>query len=247
MTGTVYLVGAGPGAADLLTLRAARLLAQADVVLHDALVNADVLAIAAKAKKYNVGKRANKASVDQRFTCRLLTRLAMRHAIVVRLKGGDPNLFGRATEEMEACRAAGISVVSVPGVSAGFAAAASLGASLTQRTVSRSVAFVTPTTAHGACASAHWADAAATAETAVIYMGAQQAERVAQMLIARGVPASRPVALVENASSDQERIIRGVLNDLATLATALGDGPATILVGEVVAAAGAVANTVAAA
>lgn len=235
MAGTVYLVGAGPGAADLLTIRAARLLEQADVVLHDALVGADVLALATKAKLYNVGKRAGRPSVDQRFICRLLVRVAQRNAIVVRLKGGDPNLFGRATEEIDACRAAGIEVLSVPGVSAAFAAASVLGVSLTARNVSRSVTFVTPVTAKDGEDNAHWAEAAAAAETAVIYMGATQAARVAAALIARGVPASRPVALIESASTPRQRIIRGVLADLETLASQLGDGPALMIVGETVA------------
>ncbi len=235
MSGTVYLVGAGPGAADLLTLRAARLLEQADVVLHDALVGPDVLALARKAKLYNVGKRANRPSVDQRFICRLLVRLAGRHAIVVRLKGGDPNLFGRAGEEIAACREAGVPVVTVPGISAGFAAASSLGVSLTGRGISRSVTFVTPSTARGGGDNTHWAEAAAAAETAIVYMGALQAERVMQALIERGVPAQRPVALVESATAESERIIRGVLTDLPDLVRELGDGPAIMIIGEAVA------------
>ena len=246
MSGTVYLVGAGPGAVDLLTLRAARLLAHADVVLHDALVGEDVLALAVKAKLYNVGKRANRASVDQRFICRLLVRLAARNAIVVRLKGGDPNLFGRATEELNVCREAGIAVVTVPGISAAFAAASSLGVSLTARGVSRSVTFVTPTVARGAENDTHWAEAAAIAETAVIYMGALQAERVAHALIERGVPASRPVALIENASTGNEHIVRGLLADLPALVSELGDGPALMIIGEAVAEARELARVFAA-
>lgn len=233
--GTVYLVGAGPGAADLLTLRAARLLSEADVVLHDALVGADVLAFAPNAKLYNVGKRANRPSVDQRFICRLMVRLAQRHAKVVRLKGGDPTLFGRATEEINACRAAGVTVEIVPGVSAAFAAASELGASLTARGVSRSVTFVTPTVARGDATDDHWADAAAAAETAAIYMGANQAERVRDSLISRGVPANRPVALIESASRPEQRVIRGALFDLTELATRLGDGPAIMIVGDAIA------------
>jgi uroporphyrin-III C-methyltransferase len=237
MSGTVYLVGAGPGAVDLLTLRAARLLAEADVVLHDALVSADALALARKAKLYNVGKRAPRPSVDQRFNSRLLVRMGQRHAIVVRLKGGDPHLFGRATEEIEACRAAGVPVVTVPGISAGFAAASALGASLTSRGVSRSVTFVTPSLARGGADNDHWARAAATAETAVIYMGATYAERVREMLLARGLAPSRPVALIESASCPEERVLRGVLGDLPALAALLGDGPALMVVGEAAASA----------
>lgn len=240
MSGAVYLVGAGPGAVDLLTLRAARLLAEADVVVHDALVGREVLAIATKAKLYNVGKRAGRPSTDQRFICRLLVRLATRHQTVVRLKGGDPSLFGRAGEELDACRAASIPVTIVPGVSAGFAAAASLGASLTLRGVSRSVTFVTPSAARGADEHLGWARAAAAAETAVVYMGAAQAERVMRELLALGVPAQRPVALVESASTDAEKIIRGALSDLPELAAKLGDGPALMLIGEAFAEAQAV-------
>lgn len=235
MTGTVYLVGAGPGAVDLLTLRAARLLEQADVVLHDALVGLEVLALARRAKLYNVGKRANRPSVDQRFICRLLVRLAGRHAIVVRLKGGDPNLFGRAGEEIAACRQAGIPIVTVPGISAGFAAASSLGVSLTGRGISRSVTFVTPSTARGGADNMHWAEAAAAAETAIVYMGALQAERVMHALVERGVPAQRPVALVESAAGENERIIRGHLSDLSELVRQLGEGPAIMIIGEAVA------------
>ena len=235
MSGTVYLVGAGPGAADLLTLRAARLLAQADVVLHDALVSADVLALATKAKLYNVGKRANRPSVDQRFICRLLVRLASRGLTVVRLKGGDPNLFGRAGEEIAACRSAGVAVVTVPGVSAGLAAAAALNASLTQRDVSRSVTFVTPAVARGRSDDEHWADAAAAAETAVVYMGAMHAQRIVDALVERGVPPSRPVALLESVSATDQRVVRGVLRETPQLASQLGDGPAIIIIGEAIA------------
>lgn len=235
MTGTVYLVGAGPGAADLLTVRAARLLAAADVVLYDALVGADVLALAPQATLYNVGKRAGRPSVDQRLICRLLVRSGLRHRTIVRLKGGDPHLFARATEEIQACRAAGVPVVTVPGVSAGFAAASSLGVSLTSRGISRSVTFVTPTGAKGEAESPHWARAAAAAETAVIYMGAQQAARVRDALLALNTPTSRPVALIENASLAEERLVLGVLADLPDLAAQVGDGPVLMIVGEVVA------------
>lgn len=247
MTGIVHLVGAGPGAADLLTIRAARLLAEADVVLHDALVDPSVLALAANAKLYNVGKRAGRPSTDQRFICRLLVRVGQRHKIVVRLKGGDPSLFGRAAEELNACRTAGIPVSIVPGVSAGFAAAAALGVSLTLRGVSRSVTFVTPAIAQGGESDDAWAHAAAAAETAVIYMGATQAERVRRELIARGVPADRPIALVESASSANEVTVRGSLSELPELAARLGDGPALIVVGEAVAEARAIVDAAAAA
>lgn len=237
MSGMVYLVGAGPGAADLLTLRAARLLAEADVVLYDALVSRDVLALAVKAKLYNVGKRAGRASVDQRFISRLLVRMGQRHNVVVRLKGGDPHLFARATEEIDACRAAGLPVATVPGVSAGFAAASALGVSLTARGISRSVTFVTPAKGREEADNAHWAKAAAAAETAVIYMGAGEASRVRAALTALGVPGHRRVALIESASLAEEQVLCGSLAALPELAAQIGAGPALIIVGDVAASA----------
>jgi uroporphyrin-III C-methyltransferase len=232
MNGKVYLVGAGPGAADLLTVRAARLLAQADIVLHDALVEPDVLALAPQARKLNVGKRAGRASTDQAFINRLLARAARSYAVVVRLKGGDPMLFGRAQEELDACRRAGIEVEIVPGISAAFAAAAEARISLTQRGVSRSVAFVTPAVARGDGKNECWADAAAAADSVAIYMGAGSAEQVLAALLARGVAAATPVVLSESAGRPQARRQRGVLGDLVALARGAGDGPALLLVGD---------------
>jgi uroporphyrin-III C-methyltransferase len=232
MTGKIYLVGAGPGAADLLTLRAARLLGEADIVLHDALVDPEVLAMAKHARLLNVGKRANRPSTDQAFINRLLVRSAQRADVVVRLKGGDPMLFGRAQEEIDACHAAGVEVEVVPGVSAGFAAAADLLTSLTHRKTSRSVAFVTPAYARGLDADDRWADAAAAADVAVIYMGKSQATRVRDALVARGVPASRPAALVESASR-AAKAAGGALAELPALAEQAGDGPVLLLIGEI--------------
>jgi uroporphyrin-III C-methyltransferase len=231
MSGAVYLVGAGPGAADLLTVRAARLLGQADVVLHDALIGPDILALAPQARLYGVGKRAGRVSVDQRFTCRLMVRLARRGLMVVRLKGGDPHIFGRATEEIEACRAAGVDVVTVPGITAATAAASALGASLTSRGLSRSVAFVTPTVARGGTGNDAWARAAAAAETAVIYMGAQQAEAVVAALLAQGLGPGHPVAVVESASLPGQHLVRGQLADLPDLAGSGGAGPKILVLG----------------
>ncbi len=233
MIGTVYLVGAGPGPADLLTIRAARLLSEADVVLHDALVQPEVIALAVRARIMSVGKRAGRPSMDQRMIGRLLVRLSRRHATVVRLKGGDPHLFGRASEEIAACREAGVPVVTAPGVTAAFGAAAALGLSLSERGVSRSVTFVTPAVGRGEVASDHWARAAAAAETAVIYMGARRAQTVREALLRSGLPATRPVALVESALCPGERVVCGTLADLAELAQALGAGPTLLVIGEV--------------
>jgi uroporphyrin-III C-methyltransferase len=238
MTGTVYLVGAGPGAADLLTLRAARLLGEADLVLHDALVTEEILALAPNARKLPVGKRANRPSTDQAVINRLLVRAARHHRVIVRLKGGDPMLFGRAQEEIDALRTANVPFEIVPGISAGFAAAAEIAQSLTHRRLSRSVAFVTPAVARGATGDEAWADAAAAADTAVIYMGKAEAARVRDALIARGVPARRPAVLVEGASRGGV-VAGGSLATLEALATRSGDGPALLLIGEAFARAAA--------
>jgi uroporphyrin-III C-methyltransferase len=236
MNGKVYLVGAGPGAPDLLTLRAARLLGEADVVLHDALVHPGTLALAAHAEKIPVGKRCGRQSSAQRFINKRLVDAARRHRVVVRLKGGDPMLFGRAQEEIAALEAAGIEYEVVPGVTAALAAAADLGVSLTQRGSARSVAFVTPRVAEGEAAS-EWARTVAAADTAVIYMGAGDAARVRNALIEAGLKSGTPVALVESASLENSRSIRGTLAELEALAATRGEGPVVIVIGRVVAAA----------
>ncbi len=230
--GKVYLVGAGPGAADLLTVRAARLLAQAEVVLHDALIGDDVLALAQRAQKIAVGKRCGAHSTSQRFINKRLVDAARRCKLVVRLKGGDPMLFGRAHEEIDALAAAGVACEVVPGVTAALAAAADARLSLTRRGVSRSVAFVTPRIGEGENPGA-WARAAAAADTAVIYMGAGDAIAVTTALAAAGVELTIPVALIESASLPDCAVHAGVLAALPGLAAARGTGPALIIVGAV--------------
>lgn len=232
MSGTVYLVGAGPGATDLLTLRAARLLERADIVFHDALVDAATLALAKRAVKVAVGKRSGRHSTVQRFINKQLIDAAQKHQIVVRLKGGDPMLFGRAQEEIDALVMAGITLEIVPGVSAAFAASAELQCSLTRRALSRSVVFATPREAAGSKPNA-WAKAVAAADTAVLYMAAGEAQAVSAGLIASGVPASRPVVIVEDASSAQRKIIPTDVGALPAAVQRLGDGPALVMVGEV--------------
>lgn len=227
--GTVYLVGAGPGAPDLLTLRAAKLLAAADVVFHDALVHPDTLALAERARKIAVGKRCGKHSTAQRFINKRLIDAAHTHAIVVRLKGGDPMLFGRAQEEIAELEAAGVPYEVVPGVTAALAAAAELGTSLTQRGVARSVAFVTPRVGEGEDAS-DWVRGLANADAGAIYMGAGQAAEIAAALIAAGKAPQTPVAIVESASLAQSRRIFATLASLPHLAGQFS-GPAVILIG----------------
>lgn len=232
MSGTVYLVGAGPGAADLLTLRAARVLGQADIVFHDALVNVDTLALAARAVKVAVGKRSGKHSTAQRFINKQLVDAAQKYQTVVRLKGGDPMLFGRAQEEIDALLAAGVTFEVVPGVSAAFAASADLQLSLTRRALARSVVFATPREAAGSQPN-EWANAAAAADTVVLYMAAGEAQAVSAALMAHGVPASRAAVIIENASAASRKVIPTSVADLAAAARCVGPGPALVMVGEI--------------
>lgn len=229
--GIVYLVGAGPGAADLLTLRAARLLAEADIVFHDALVPQAILALAPRAEKVSVGKRSGRHSTAQHFINKRLADAARQHRVVVRLKGGDPLLFGRAQEEMDHLRAQGIAVQVVPGVTAALAASAELGISLTQRGLARSVAFVTPRIGGGEAEST-WVQTVLAADTAAIYMGAGEAAAIAQALITAGKPSTTPVAVIEDASLHAS-VARGTLVQLPQLAAELSGGPVLILLGEV--------------
>lgn len=241
--GKVYLVGAGPGAPDLITLRAAEILRRADVVFHDALVHPETVALAAQAEKIPVGKRCGRHSTAQRFINKRLVDTARKHAVVVRLKGGDPMLFGRAQEEIAALQAAAIDFEVVPGVTAALAASAGTGVSLTQRGVSRNVAFVTARV--GEDQSEHdWAAVAVAADTALIYMGAGQAQLIAETLIARGRAPTTPVLVVENASLPQERRIALALGELPRLPAYAISGPALIMLGEVFAAAHQSADTV---
>ncbi|MEX0959573.1 MAG: uroporphyrinogen-III C-methyltransferase [Burkholderiales bacterium] len=229
--GKVWLVGAGPGAPDLITLRAARLLAQADVVLYDALANPELLALAPKARRIAVGKRCGRHSTAQEFINRSLVNAARRNETVVRLKCGDPMLFGRAQEEIDALRNAGIDFEVVPGITAALAASADLGMPLTVRGVSRSVTFVTPRV--GASESeSDWAQAVLGADTAILYMAAGQADRIAFELMARGKPAGLPAVVVENASLPDRRIWALTLGELPQFAAARLNGPAVILLGE---------------
>ena len=232
MSGTVYLVGAGPGAADLLTLRAARLLERADIVFHDALVPPAILALALRAEKIEVGKRSGRHSTAQAFINKRLVDAARKYKVVVRLKGGDPMLFGRAHEELRYLKAKSIRREIVPGVTAALAASADLGVALTARGQSRSVAFLTPRAAAGERAN-DWVKVALAADTVVIYMGAGEAESIAHALIGAGKPPATPVALVEHASLPGVRKLSGTLGQLPELAARCGNGPVAILLGEV--------------
>jgi uroporphyrin-III C-methyltransferase len=232
MSGKVFLVGAGPGAPDLLTLRAAEVLKRADVVFHDALVHPRTLALAARAETIPVGKRSGRHSTAQKFINKRLVDAARRHRTVVRLKGGDPMLFGRAQEEVDALRKAGIEFEIVPGVTAATAAGAELGISLTRRGVARHVVFVTPRAGKGERDN-DWAASVIAADTAVIYMGAGLAETISAELIRRGKAESTPVVLMESATLPERRVFYGTLADMPRLARSAGAGPSIVLLGEV--------------
>ena len=234
MTGIVHLVGAGPGAPDLLTVRAVRLLGEADIVFHDALVAPEILLLAGKATKVAVGKRSGRHSTAQHFINKRLLDAAKRYSVVVRLKGGDPMLFGRAHEEIEYLASHGVAVEITPGITAALAASADLGVSLTRRGLARSVTFVTPRVGNGELPSS-WVNAAVAADTAAIYMGAGEGPAIAAALIAAGKAPSTPVAVIANASLPDARVSYGTLQMLPQLE----GGPVLILVGEVYARAAA--------
>jgi uroporphyrin-III C-methyltransferase len=230
MTGTVYLVGAGPGAADLLTVRAARLLGEAEIVFCDALVGPEIVALIKTENKILVGKRSGRFSTAQKFINKQLLDAAKRYGTVVRLKGGDPMLFGRAHEEIEFLVKHGIEVKVVPGVTAALAASAELGISLTRRGEARSVAFVTPRVGEGTRESS-WVRAALAADTVAIYMGAGEGGAIAATLIAAGKKPSTPLAVVESASQPDTVVTYGTLARLSEIKS--HDGPVLILLGEV--------------
>lgn len=229
----VTLIGAGPGDPELMTRKAWRLLGEAQVVLHDALMDVEGMKAAApQADWLSVGKRAGRPAAEQAFICRSLVAFAHRGLRVVRLKGGDPSMFGRVSEEIEACRQAGVSVEVVPGVTSACAAAADLQVGLTQRGVARSVAFVTPRVARGEEEDeAHWLHAAMTADTAVLYMAGRRAQEICQQLIAAGKPARTPICVVENAGGAGARL-RTTLMAVARDGLPVFDGPVSLLVGD---------------
>jgi len=231
--GMVWLVGAGPGDPDLLTRKAERLIRAATVVFHDALVGPGVLELVpAGVRLVPVGKRSGRHSKDQSTIDGLLVEAALAGERVVRLKGGDPAIFGRATEELEACRMAGVPVAICPGITAASAAAAGLGRSLTLRGMARKLTFVTAHARAGEALALDWPALADPAQTLAVYMGKAAAPEIARNLIAAGLPAETPVALVENASLPDERRLLTRLDLLPLAAQAgLGSGPALLLIG----------------
>jgi uroporphyrinogen III methyltransferase / synthase len=237
MAGIVYLIGGGPGDPELCTLKAVRCLRLADLVLYDALVHPDLLKHThPNAERVFVGKRAGREYERQALINERLVAAARAGRVVARLKGGDPYLFGRGSEEAEALAGAGIPFEVVPGVPSPSAAAAYAGMSLTHRDLSSSIAFLTATESADKDKSSHdWAKLATATQTLVIFMGVRTLSVLMQRLIENGRPATCPAAVIQSASTPFQRTIVGTVADIAEKAQAAGIGmPALTIVGEVV-------------
>lgn len=237
MAGKVYLVGAGPGDPELLTIKAIRAIGEADVLLVDALVDRRVLVHArAGARVVDVGKRGGCPSTPQAFIERLAIESARAGRVVARVKGGDPFVFGRGSEEAERFAEAGLHVEVIPGVTAAIAAAASAGIALTARGIAQGATFVT-----GQAADADepdWAALARARTTLVLYMAAAALPRIARSLAAGGLAPTTPVAIVERATCDGERCRRALLRDFFDAASAPPvAAPAIVVIGDAVATA----------
>ena len=233
--GTIYLVGAGPGDPDLLTLRAARLIESAAIIVHDGLVDPAILAMARPdARLVSVAKQRSKHTLPQEAINALLVREALAGRDVVRLKGGDPFVFGRGGEEMEAAQAAGVACEVVPGISAANGAAASAGIPLTHRDAASMVTFVA-----GQCkglSEQDWSGLAGVGRTLVIYMGVKTAPQIAEKLMADGLAPDMPLAVIENACRNNQRVLRGPLAALPDMVEREAvQSPALIVIGEVTA------------
>lgn len=233
--GKVYLIGGGPGDPELLTLRALRLLRQADVVLYDRLISPDVLALAQPdARRIDVGKRPQLHPVPQSGINELLIELAQAGRRVARLKGGDPFIFGRGGEELEALLAAGIPFEVVPGITAASGCAAYAGIPLTHRDHAQACVFVT---GHRRSEGPEpdYSYLARPNQTVVFYMGLQMLPDLCAGLQRHGAPGSRPVAIIERGTTAQQRVVRGTLATMPALAQAAGaKAPAIVIVGDVV-------------
>ncbi|MCL6252132.1 uroporphyrinogen-III C-methyltransferase [Altererythrobacter sp. KTW20L] len=234
-SGTIFLVGAGPGSPDLLTLRAARLISRARLIVHDGLVDPQILALARPdARLVSVAKSRARHTMKQDDINALLVAEARKGEDVVRLKGGDPFVFGRGGEEMEAALAAGVRVEVVPGISAANGAAAAAQIPLTHRDHASIVSFVA-----GQCkglSEQDWSGLAGVGRTLVIYMGVSTAPQIAEKLMADGLAPDMPVAVIENAARPEMRVLRGPLAALPQLVEREKvKSPALIVIGEVTA------------
>jgi uroporphyrin-III C-methyltransferase len=235
--GKVYLVGAGPGDPGLMTLKGKNLLEHADVVVYDALVSPAVLGmIGSKAEKINVGKRRGRHSKLQAETTKLLIEKAQTNAVVVRLKGGDPFVFGRGGEEMSDLITAGVPVEVVPGITSGIAAPAYAGIPITHRDYTSSVTFVTGHEAAGKYRpEVNWQAIAQGSETIVIYMGVHNLPKIIPQLITGGLPAETPVALIRWGTRREQEELIGTLATIVEQIEETGfEAPAIAVVGNVV-------------
>lgn len=234
--GSVVLVGAGPGDAELLTIKAVRALQSADVILHDDLVSHEVLELARReARRMLVGKKGHGPSCKQADINALMVKLARQGRNVVRLKGGDPLIFGRASEEIEACRAAGIAVSIVPGISAAQGAAASLGLSLTERKVARRVQYLTGHGEDGALpANINWAAIADPTATTILYMPRHTLAEFVARALANGLDPDTPAAAITNATRDDEAALDAPVAALPGLVERhRPDGPTLVMIGAI--------------
>ncbi|MBL8771803.1 MAG: uroporphyrinogen-III C-methyltransferase [Phenylobacterium sp.] len=233
--GRVALVGAGPGDPELLTIKALKALQAAEVVVHDGLVTDEILGLApASAHRISVAKRKSRHAYSQDEINRMLVAFALEGLEVVRLKGGDPFIFGRGGEELEACREAGVECIVVPGVTAALAAAAGAGAPLTHRGSAQAVTFVTGHAKAGGEPDLDWESLARANQTVVVYMGVSMAPAIAARLLAAGRDGATPALVVENASRPDERRFTTTLAGLPDTADAVR-GPALLIVGEAMA------------
>ena len=233
LPGKVWLVGTGPGDPDLLTLKAVRALGEADVVITDHLVNPAILAHAPGARVVRAGKRGGCKSTPQAFIEKLMIRCAKRGLTVVRLKGGDPFVFGRGGEEMLSLTAAGIGVEVVSGITAGIGATAALGIPVTHRDIARGVTFVTGHTRDGA--EPDWAALVRSKTTLVVYMGVANLPRIATALLEAGMPASMPAAAIQDGTTSRQKKVLSTLAQIQQDVVREGvASPALLVFGEVV-------------
>lgn len=233
MAGKVYLIGAGPGDPDLITIKALKALQVADAILIDDLVNRDLLQHAPNARVIEVGKRGGCKSTPQHFINRMMIALAEQGQVIARLKGGDPFLFGRGGEEILALRTAGISVEVIPGITSGIAAPASIGIPVTHRELSHGVTFITGHSQNDAAPD--WASLVRGGTTLVIYMGMKRLASIVTDLLNAGMPPDTPAAAVQQGTLPQQRHIISPLNMLPMAVQQQGlTSPGIIVVGDVV-------------